>query len=71
MKTYLITKTELQKLAEAIALMDWIKNRLPDECPEKSEAEATINHCHALIETLLGEDAASVYSHAEPEETHL
>lgn len=68
MKTYPATHVELATLADAIALLDWIKNRLPDECPEKAEAEAKVNQCHALIETLLGDDAASVYSQAEPEE---
>ncbi|MHB1053495.1 MAG: hypothetical protein ACYCZT_10560 [Thiobacillus sp.] len=67
-KTYAITHAELAALADAIALLDWIKNRLPDECPEKSEAAATSTRCHALIETLLGEDASSVYSPADREE---
>jgi hypothetical protein len=69
MKTYAVTHADLAQLAGAIALLDWIKNRLPDECPEKGEAEAKVNHCHALIETLLGDDAASVYSPDETEET--
>ena len=68
MTTYLITQTELQQLADAIALLDWVKNRLPDECPEKAEAAAKAPLCHALIETLLGKDAASVYSSADLEE---
>jgi hypothetical protein len=72
MKTYPITQPELAQLAGAIELLDWIKNRLPCECPEKSEAEVKVNQCHALIETLLGEDATSVYRPDETEEeTHL
>jgi hypothetical protein len=69
MKTYAITHAELAVLADAIALLDWVKNRLPDECPEKSEAAGMSARCHALIETLLGDDATSVYSPADPEET--
>lgn len=68
MKTRLITCAELALLPNAIALLDWVKNRLPDECPEKSEAAVSVNQCHALIETLLGDDAASVYGPAESEE---
>lgn len=67
-KTYALTKPQLEQLADAIALLDWIKNRLPDESPEKAEAAGMANRCHALIESLLGDDAASVYA-TEPEET--
>jgi len=68
-KTYPLTQPELAQLADAIALLDWVKNRLPDECPEKSEAAGVSARCHALIETLLGDDAKSVYGPAETEET--
>lgn len=68
MKTYLITYAELEKLADAISLLDRIKNRVPDECPEKADAEAASIQCHALIETLLGDDATGVYSPDESEE---
>lgn len=68
MKTHLITTADLATLADAIALLDWIKNRLPDECPEKREAGVRSIQCHALIETLLGEDAIGVYGPAEAEE---
>lgn len=71
MKTYPITQPQLAVLADAIGLLDWIKNRLPDECPEKAEAAIKAEVCHELIETMLGDDGISVYGPAEPEETHL
>ena len=70
MKNFLITQSEIAQLADAIALLDWIKNRLPDESPDKSEAEAKAISCHALLEGLLGDDSPAVYSPAEPEELH-
>lgn len=67
-KTYTITGTQVAELAEAIALLDWIKNRLPDESPEKADAALAAIRCHALLEALLHDDAPSVYAPADPDE---
>lgn len=61
-KTYTITQPQIAELAEAIALMDWIKNRLPDEMPEKAEAAVKATRCHAILEAVLYDDAPSVYA---------
>lgn len=61
-KTYTITQPQVSELADAIALLDWVKNRLPDECPEKSEAAVKAVRCHALLESVLYDDAAVVYA---------
>ncbi|MDA8258356.1 MAG: hypothetical protein M0Z99_22460 [Betaproteobacteria bacterium] len=68
MKTYTITQPQIAELADAIALLDWIKNRLPDESPEKADAAVAAIRCHALLEAVLSDDAPSVYAAAEPEE---
>lgn len=69
-KTYTLTLPQVHELADAIALLDWIKNRVPDETPEKAEAAVTAMRCHALLEALLYDDAPAVYGPAETEETH-
>lgn len=64
-KTYTITKPQIAELADAIALLDWIKNRVPDEIPEKAEAAVKSVRCRALLEALLYDDAPSVYATEE------
>lgn len=61
-KAYTITQPQIAELADAIALLDWVKNRLPDESPEKAEAHVKATRCHAMLEALLYEDAPSVYA---------
>lgn len=68
-KPYTITQPQIAELAQAVALMDWIKNRLPDEMPEKAEAAARATRCHAILEAVLYDDAPTVY--APEEETRL
>ena len=67
-KTYTITQSQISKLSDAISLLDWIKNRLPDESPEKTEASVRAMCCHAMLEALLDDDAPSVYGPEDPEE---
>jgi hypothetical protein len=67
-KTYTITQPQIAELADAIALLDWLKNRVPDEIPEKAEAAVKAARCHALLEAVLYDDAPSVYGPADPEE---
>lgn len=67
-KTYIITQPQIAELATAIALMDWIKNALPDAYPEKAEAAVRATRCHAILEDVLYDDATSVYGPAETEE---
>lgn len=67
-QTYAITQPQIAELADAIALLDWIKNRLPDESPEKTEATVKAMRCHAMLEALLDDDAPSVYAPEDPEE---
>lgn len=62
MKTYTITQLQIAELADAIALLDWIKNRVPDEIPEKAEAAVKATRCHALLEAVLYDDAPLVYA---------
>jgi hypothetical protein len=66
-KTYPITRPVLSALADAVCLLDWIKNRLPDECPEKAEAAALAPICHQLIADVLGADEPLVYGKTEQE----
>lgn len=61
-KTYTITQPQVAELANAIALLDWIKNCLPDAMPEKAEAAVMAVRCHATLEAVLYDDAASVYA---------
>ncbi len=70
-KTYTLTLPQIAELADAIALLVWIKNRVPDETPEKAEAAVKAMRCHALLEAVLYDDALAVYGPAETEETHL
>lgn len=67
-KTYLITQPEIAELADAIALLDWIKNCLPDALPEKAEAAVKATRCHALLEAVLYEDAPTVYAPDDSQE---
>ncbi|MDT3707458.1 MAG: hypothetical protein ROZ09_11570 [Thiobacillus sp.] len=64
-KTYAITRAQVVELADAICLLDWIKNRLPDESPEKAEAAVKAEYCHAMLEALLRDDATTLYSNEE------
>lgn len=66
-QTYTITQPQIAELADAIALLDWIKNRVPDEIPEKAEAAIKAVHCHAILEAVLYDDAPSVYGPKEKE----
>ena len=66
-KTYTLTQPQIAELADAIALLDWVKNRLPDECPEKAEAAVMAVRCHATLEAVLYDDAPSVYG---PKDQH-
>lgn len=66
-KTYTITQPQIVALADAIALLDWIKNRVPDEIPEKAEAAVKAVRCHAILEEVLYDDAPSVYGPKEKE----
>lgn len=67
-----ITTAEVQELANAVELLDWIKNRLPDASPEKAEGAVKVARCHAVLERVLESEAWRVYGPAEPEEeTHL
>ena len=69
---YPITRDDIQEFVNAVELLDWTKNCLPDESPEKAEAAVKVASCHAVIERVLGNDASSVYGPADPEEeTHL
>lgn len=68
-KNYTLTQPQIAELADSIALLDWIKNRLPDECPEKAEAAVKAERCHALLEAVLYDDAPTVY--APDEETRV
>ncbi len=68
MKTYTITQPQIAELANAIALLDWIKNCLPDAMPEKAEAAVKATRCHAILEEVLYDDAPSVYGPADQEE---
>lgn len=65
---YAITLDQVHRLTNAIELLDWIKNRIPDASPEKAEAAVTVACCHAVLESVLGIDASKVYGTAEPEE---
>ncbi|MDA8254164.1 MAG: hypothetical protein M0Z99_00765 [Betaproteobacteria bacterium] len=67
-KTYTLTQPQIAELADAISLLDWIKNRVPDEIPEKAEAAVKVARCHALLEALLYGAAPSVYAPTETEE---
>lgn len=67
-KTYTISQLQIAELADAIALLDWVKNRLPDESPEKAEAHVKATRCHAMLEALLYDDAPSVYAPDDHEE---
>lgn len=69
-KVYTITQPQIVELANAIALLDWIKNCLPDASPEKAEAAVKATRCHALLEALLYDDAASVYAPDDNDEEH-
>lgn len=66
-RAYTITHPQIAELAQAIALMDWIKNCLPDAMPEKAEAAVMATRCHATLEAVLYDDAASVYAPDEKE----
>ena len=69
-KTYAITQPEIVELADAICLLDWIKNRLPDESPEKAEAVVKVTRCHVLLEAVLHDDAGTVYCNDHEECRH-
>lgn len=69
-KAYTITQPQIAELAEAISLLDWIKNRLPDAMPEKAEAAVAATRCHALLEAVLVDEAPAVYA-PEEEETRV
>lgn len=67
-KTYTITLAQLDILADAICLLDWMRHRLPDECPEKPEAAAIAPVCHQLIADVLGADEHLVYGKPDQEQ---
>lgn len=66
-KTYAITHDQIDELADAICLLDWIKNHLSDASPEKAEAAVKAIRCHALLEGVLGDDAGTLYSNDQQE----
>lgn len=68
MKTYAITHDQLAQLAEAMQLLDWMKNSLSDASPDKREAAISANQGHALIATVLGEDDHLIYGPTEQEQ---
>lgn len=67
-KTYAISLAQLAILADAIGLLDYMRHRLPDECPEKPEAAAIAPICHQLIADVLGADEHLVYGKSDEEQ---
>lgn len=67
-RTYAITRAQIVELADALCLLDWIKNRLPDESPEKAEAAVKAEYCHAMLEAVLRDDAPTVYCNDHEEQ---
>ncbi len=68
MKTYTITAAQLDILADAISLLDWMRHRLPDECPERPEAAAIAPISHQIIADVLGADEHLVYGKSDEEQ---
>lgn len=67
-KVYTITQPQIAELANAIALLDGIKNCLPSASPDVAEAAVRANRCHAILEAVLYDDAPIVYPNQDAEE---
>lgn len=69
MSVYLICLEEIKTLANTAAQLDHVKNFLPAKCAARNESAALAVQAHAILERVLGDDVAQVYTPESEEET--